>query len=134
MLRVLLEYVSVVAYGLRLLKALNNSFGNSRFFGDRECLANLFLKFVVVFDHFGQCYVFDVVVEVSLELWGNLLESFVPYVGSDHSNLILFFNFYFYIEVDIKLEKLELKFSSFSIEEIRCSYLNLNSLGLLSRA
>ena len=50
MLRVLLKYVSVVANRLRLLKTLNNSFCDSRFFGDRESFANLFLKFVVIFD------------------------------------------------------------------------------------
>ena len=50
MLRVLLKYISVVTNRLRLLKALNNFFCDSRFLSNRECLANLFLKFVVVFN------------------------------------------------------------------------------------
>jgi hypothetical protein len=50
MLGVLLKYVSVVANGLRLLKALNNFFRDSGFLGNGEGLANLFLEFIVVFN------------------------------------------------------------------------------------
>jgi hypothetical protein len=52
MLGVLLKYVGVVANGLRLLEALNDSFCDSGFLGDGEGFANLFLEFIVIFDQF----------------------------------------------------------------------------------
>ena len=76
----------------------------------------------------------DIIIEVTFKLRSNLLESFVSYIRGDYSNLIFFFNLYLYVEVDVELEKLELEFSSFFIEVIRYSYLNLNSLGILLRA
>ena len=76
----------------------------------------------------------DIVVKVTFELWGNLLESSASYIRGDYSNLVFFFDFCLYVEVDVELEELGLEFSSFSIEVIRCSYLNLASLGMLLRA
>ena len=76
----------------------------------------------------------NIIVKVTFKLRGNLLESFASYIRGDYSNLVFFFDLYLYVEVDVELEELELEFSSFSIEVIRYSYLNLNSLGMLLRA